>query len=123
MIAPSALAKYQALIDALAARKECVLARRVREVDSWPEQASNSKFNTLIATLTKEQRNLLAELLQSARNGGIHDALVVLSEKANLQNLKFVQGGEELPHEPYGTEIYYDWVARSAGDEWPKNAG
>jgi hypothetical protein len=123
MVAPSALAKYQSLVDALAERKECVIARRVSEGDPWPEQASHSKFNAFIATLTQEQRNLLAELLQSARSGGIHDALVVLSEKANLQNLKFVQGGEELPHEPYGTEIYYDWVARSAGDEWPKNAG
>jgi hypothetical protein len=123
MTAPSALAKYQALIDTLVERNECVLARRVREGDLWPEQATNSKFNALVAPLSQEQRNQFAELLQSARNGGIHDVLVVLSEQMNLQNLKLVQGGEEIPNEPYGTEIYYDWAARSAGDDWPENAG
>jgi hypothetical protein len=123
MTTASALLKYQALIDALVERKKCILARRVKEGNLWPAQAEHSKFNSLITSLSQEQRNLLSEFLQSARDGGIHDALVVLSEKMNLEDLKFIQGGEELPNEPFGTEIYYDWVARSAGDDWPKNAG
>jgi hypothetical protein len=122
MTTPSALAKYQALIDTLVERNECILARRIADGDLWPEQASNSKFNALVTTLSQEHRNLLAELLQSARNGGIHDVLVVLSEKMNLQNLKLVQDGEEIPNEPYGTEMYWDWAARSAGEDWPRSA-
>ena len=115
--------KYQALIDAIVERNECVLARRVREGNLWLEQAEHSKFNNLVASLPQEQRELLSDLLQSARNGGIHDVLVVLSEKMNLEDLKLVQDAEEIPNEPYGTEIYFDWVARSAGEDWPKNAG
>ena len=123
MIESSALTKYKSLIDALVERKECLLAQRVREGDLWPERAAHSRFNQIVEMLSQEQRALLGDLLQSARDGGIHDALVVLSEKANLENLRLVQGGEELPHEPYGTEIYYDWCARADGDDWPKNAG
>ncbi len=117
----SSLQKYQSLVDALVKRKDCVLARRVRNGDLWLETANKAKYNNLIKTLSEEQRVQVSELLQDAREGGIHDTLMVISEKMNLEDLKLVQGGEELPHEPYGTEIYYDWVCRAAGDDWPLN--
>jgi len=117
----SALQKYQSLIDELVERKGCVLARRVKNGDLWLETAEKAKFNGLIKSLSEEQRQQVSELLQDAREGGIHDTLVVLSEKMNLENLKLVQGGEELPHEPYGSELYFDWVARAEGDNWPSD--
>lgn len=115
----SALAAYQTLVDALVARRECVLSRRVNEGRLWPEQADLAQFNQLVASLTPDQRAGVAALLAKAREGGIHDTLVELSERSNLEGLRLSQGGVELPHEPYGTEIYFDWVARCAGQEWP----
>ena len=29
--------------------------------------------------------------------------------------------GIEFAIEPYGTELFWDWVARCEGDEWPEN--
>lgn len=113
------LAAYQAFVDALVARRECVLSRRVTDGQLWPEQSALAQFNELLISLTPEQRAGVASLLAKAREGGIHDTLVELSERSNLKGLRLSQGGVELPHEPYGTEIYFDWVARCAGEEWP----
>ena len=115
----SGLAAYQSVVDALVARRECVLSRRVGEGRLWPEQADLAQFNELVASLTPEQREGVATLLTKAREGGIHDTLVEFSERSNREGLRFSQGGVELPHEPYGTEIYFDWIARCAGEEWP----
>jgi len=116
------LAAYQALVDALVARRECVLSRRVSEGRLWPEQSDLAQFNELVASLTPDQRKGVSALLAKAREGGIHATLVELSERSNLEGLRLSQGGVELPHEPYGTEIFYDWVARCAGEEWPHEA-
>jgi hypothetical protein len=113
------LAAYQALVDALVARRECVLSRRVGAGQLWPEHSHLAQFNELLVALTPDQRAGVASLLAKAREGGMHDTLVELSERSNLQGLRLAQGGVELPHEPYGTEIYFDWVARCAGEEWP----
>jgi len=58
-------------------------------------------------------------MIQQARDGGIHDTLVYLSEQVDLDNLKLIKDDVELAVEPYGTTMYWDWIARSEGDEWP----
>ena len=113
------LAAYQALIDALVARRDCVLSRRVLGGQPWPDKADLAKFNDLVASLSPEQRLGVAALLMKAREGGIHDTLVELSERMNLEGLRLSQSGVELPHEPHGTEMFFDWVARCAGEKWP----
>ena len=115
----TALAAYREFVDALAARRECTLAKRVAEGAAWPATSELSEFNTLIAELSLEQRAKVARLLAMSREGGIHDALVVLSERMERNGLRLVEGGIELPHEPNGTEIYFDWAARCAGEAWP----
>jgi hypothetical protein len=117
------LEKYQEIIDIMVERRPCVLAKRIAEENYWPEGAAHAKFNSILASLTPEQRSAVAELLQSARDGGMHDTLMVLSEKMNLEGLRFTANGEELPHEPYGTEIFFDWVARLNGEPWPNHEG
>jgi hypothetical protein len=110
---------YHDFVDALVARRECVLAKRVQTAWRWPAESSFAKFNSLVEGLSQAQRDLLAALLQEARDGGIHDVLAEVSERANLKGFGLVQDGELLPMEPHGTEIYFDWVARCAGEAWP----
>lgn len=65
------------------------------------------------------QRSALAELLQQERDAGIHAVLAYLTDQMNLRGLRLSRNGVVFPVEPFGTEMYYDWVARSAGDPWP----
>lgn len=118
MITP--LESYKALIDALVRLRPSVEARRVRD-GIWHRDPPDDqvKFNRLLRELTPEQREVVAEIAQGARDGGIHDTLVYLNDEINLNNLRLTKSGVELPVEPFGTELYYDWVSRCAGDEWP----
>lgn len=113
------LVAYHDLVDTLVARKDCVLAQRVLDGSAWPASSKLSQFNSLLAGLDPMQREQIAALLTMSREGGIHDALVVLSERMNLRGLRLVEGENQLPHEPHGTEIYFDWVARCSGEAWP----
>ncbi|GAB3538106.1 hypothetical protein GCM10027343_03010 [Noviherbaspirillum agri] len=112
--------EYEKIIDSLVERRESVTATRVRAGELWLATAENARFNALIQSLSEEQRALVAELLQSERDAGIHDCLAVLSELMNLQDLRFAVHGKEIPHEPYGTEMYFDWIARASGEPWPQ---
>ena len=116
----SPVAEYHGLVDALVSRRQCIFAARVREGRSWPASSTLAEFNTLLDGLTQAQRQKIAELLQRARDGGIHDVLVELSERQNLKGLRFIQGDVELAMEPHGTEMYFDWAARIAGEAWPR---
>lgn len=60
----------------------------------------------------------MAEIIQRARDGGIHDTLVSLNDEAAIRGLRFVRDGVELAVQPFDTEMYYDWMARVEGHAW-----
>jgi hypothetical protein len=112
----SPIEEYKLLIDRLVAIRPSVLARRVRD-GVWhqhppPEQV---KFNRVLAELTPGQREVVAEMVQEARDGGIHDTLAVLTDG----QYRLSHDGVKLAWEPFDTEMYFDWTARCAGDTWP----
>lgn len=117
----SVMLNYQHIIDALVKPAHSIKAEKISNRQSLPETTTNAGFNDLLQSLSEAQRGMLAQLLQQERQSAIHDALVVLSELMNLDELRFSVNGRELEHEPYGTELYFDWVARVAGDPWPDN--
>jgi hypothetical protein len=119
----SALDDYKALIDGLVAIRPCVVARRVSERRAWPDLPENAVVNEFVASLRDEQRGVLSRLLQESREGGIHDALAFLNEAINCRGYRLVREGRELPVEPFGTELHYDWVCRREGDAWPASGG
>jgi len=102
---------YKKLIDDLVDQRDCVLAKRVREKHRLCPQ--------VIASLSEEVREVIAEMLQDARDGGIHDTLVYLNEEMTLNEMRIVVDDTDLPVEPFGTEMFYDWVARCDGSTWP----
>lgn len=111
---------YKEFIEALVGIRPDVSARWVREKQAWPDLLENRAINAFVAKLTDAQREVLATLLQHARDGGIHDTLAYLNDEINLAGLRIVRKGRELPVEPFGTELYYDWTCRREGDPWPK---
>lgn len=114
------LEEYKHFVDALVKIRPCVLARWVKE-KGWPHLPQNDKFRRLLAKLTPEQNETLAQMLQQARDGGIHDTLVYLADEINLSELRVSRNGVDLAVEPYGTQMYYDWLCRLEGNDWPEH--
>lgn len=120
MAAP--LDDYKELVDAIA-RLTSVKSQRVREKRRWPDTPDNQALNAVLGTLTAEQRRVIADLIDSAFEEGIHSLLAYLQDEIALRKLRLTREGRELPVEPFGTELYYDWVCRRKGDEWPEPVG
>lgn len=113
------LEEYKKLIDALVKIRPCVLVQWVKD-KGWPQLPENEKFNQLLDGLTPEEKDVVAQMIQQARDGGIHDTLAYLTDEININGLRISRNGVDLAVEPYGTSLYYDWVCRREGDEWPE---
>ena len=47
---------------------------------------------------------------------------ISFNDRMAINNLRFVENGIEMKHQPFDTELYYDWVCRRAADPWPDEA-
>lgn len=111
---------YKQFIDDLVGLKQSVLKRLVQDT-GWPKIKENKKINKFLSRLKQEDKIILCELLQQARDEGIHDTLVYLNDQIKLDDFKLYKGETQLAIEPYGTELFWDWTARSEGAEWPEH--
>ncbi len=109
---------YKEVVDELAQLHKGVHRKWVTEM-GWPKIPKNEKINNLIGKLSNDDKLILVDILESARDGGIHDTLVRLNDRMSIEGLRFVENGVEMAHEPFDTELYYDWVCRREGDLWP----
>ena len=85
---------------------ENATAAAVAEDPSWREQ---HEINVLLARLSDHDREVLAGMLQSSFEGGIHDTLVTLHD-AEVE--PFDSGYEGSP--------FHDFVGRLTGWQWPE---
>ena len=115
---PTPLEDYKALIDGLAKVRAGVLATWVRS-GAFPATPEYARVSGLCAQMKEEDREAIATLVEHAREGGIHDALVFLHDRMMIDGLRFTKNGRELPLEPFDTQLYYDWMCRVMGDSWP----
>lgn len=109
---------YKAFIDGLVERKNSVTARWMKG-DGFPRIDENKTKNKLLAALTSEQREVLAEILQKEYIAGIHDTLAYINEMMDLEGLELQQDGEAYPND-YFESLHYDFISRCEGDEWPE---
>lgn len=112
-----ALELYKTFIDDLVKLRPGVLPRWIMG-DGWPKTVENEKVNKVLGELTTEQKEVFALIAQSARDGGIHDVLVYLTDQINLEGFEIAKNGVKMATEPFGSEMYFDWVCRREGDEW-----
>lgn len=106
--------KYKEFIDELVSLKESMPSEWVLR-GRYPDVPENSYRNEVLGSLSEEQRAEVAKMIQEAKSSGIHDLLALMNDKCSL-----IYQGVKLPGEPFGTELNYDFVARSEGDEWPQ---
>ena len=112
---------WKSFVDSFAKLHDGVHRNWVVERGHYPDVNENKETNTLLAELSFEQRKVLAEMLVEARSGGVHDALVVLNDRMALRNGRYTEGEIQMEFQPFGSELYYDYVCRQAGEEWPSD--
>lgn len=113
---------YKIFIDDLVQLRSCVLSRWIVG-NGWPQTADNEKINKVLDELTAEQKEVIASIVQEARDNGIHDVLASLTDQINVDGLELVKNGVTLASEPFDTPMHFDWVCRKEGDPWPDQNG
>jgi len=113
-----AIEEYKQLIDDIVNLKDSAVATWVQE-KGFPDISDNKKKNEILNSLTLEQKQFVAELINDAKSSGIHDVLVYLNEQQLNEDLKIIKNNVELPTEPFGTEMNFDFIARTEEDDWP----
>ena len=78
---------YKAFIDGLVERKDSITARWVKG-NGFPKTEDNKAKNELLATLTPEQKSIIAEMLQDEHIAGIHTTLAYINKMMDLDGLK-----------------------------------
>jgi hypothetical protein len=107
---------YKDFVDGLVKIRPDVLGRWITG-RGWPDSPENKPINELLSGLTPAQREIVAQITQEARDGGIHDTLAYLDDEM-ANGLRLVHEGIELPISPFES-LHYDWVCRHEGDAWP----
>ena len=118
MASADSIEKYRQLVDGLVQRREGVLTQRIRQ-KGWPQLPQNEQLNAFLSKLTSEEKEVVVRIARDARDSGFHDTLVFLQEEMDRNELRIVSKGVTLPVSPFGSEIFWDWLARVRNTAWP----
>lgn len=115
----TSLELWKLFVDSFATLHDGVHRKWVAEDGRYPDTADNKEINGVLAEISHTQRQVIAEMLVRARRGGIHDALVVINDRMAVDGGRYSEGEVEMAFQPFGSELYYDYVCRREGDAWP----
>src|SRR5688572_18223609 len=110
---------YRSFIESFVELGDGVHFNWVVERGKYPDFPENDAANALLSALSDDQRRTLAAMLVDARVGGIHDSLVVLHERLELNDARYAEAEVEMALMPFGFTLFQDYVNRRLGHEWP----
>lgn len=135
------LLAYHRFIDGIVSALSSTAASRLRSEWRYPEPDRSSRhyrlrlgrsspeeralisraeqeqrdYNQMADSLSSAQRDWVARLLEEEFQAGAEALLQYLQESG----CRIHVGGLQLPQQPYGTEMYWDYGARAEGRDWP----
>jgi hypothetical protein len=109
---------WKSFVESFARLHDGVHKAWVVERGQYPLNDDNAAANTLLASLTLEQRETLAEMLVRARRGGVHDALVILNDRMALNDGAYSENGIQMEFQPFDYTLYQDYVGQRDGYDW-----
>ena len=119
---------YRNFIDEMVAvARSCVLANRIRahghpvrtNEGSLPLDDMEAAQKALFLALSPPQREVLAQLLVSEREGAVHDVLAYLEWATVTDALDMMAAGEHFAGKTEAS-MHGDFIARLAGWTWPE---
>lgn len=115
----SGLELYKNFINGIVNIHKNVKSKWILTKGSYPKTEDNAKINDLISKLNAAERETLAEMLQDAKDGGIHDALAFMNEQIDCGGLEIFKNGVKLETDRFES-MHFDFICRVNGDEWPE---
>jgi len=113
---------YKAIIDQLVNEtRRGGGAFQVADKGVFSKAPAHHRFNAFVASLSPDQRKLLADMLQDERDGAIHDLLAVLSWWIGCRDVGLTFKGQAMPADLSGAGLHGDYVGRRDGWAWPKD--
>jgi hypothetical protein len=111
---------YKQIIDQLVRRSTSgVHERLVRESGIYLKSPVATCENELVASLSNQQREVLATMLRQERVSAIHDVLAELTWWLLCREVGLTFRGEPMPFELSGMGMHGDFVGRLDNWEWP----
>ena len=124
------LIEYEYFIDRLVERRESGEAALVRQglwnqnyiqppdpaEDTTGDATRQHQYNNLLRELPLEQRELIAEIAQQAKDSGIYAVLELLTNP----DYRISHNGAELAVFPFGYLLHEDFLTRLEGFPWPE---
>jgi hypothetical protein len=111
---------YKAIIDQLVEETTAGVSERLlRESGTYSKAPGDSAANEFVASLSPQQKALLANMLRRERIGAIGGALSVLSWWFDCREVRLTFRGEPMPFELSGEGLHGDYIGRLDGWQWP----
>jgi hypothetical protein len=112
------IAIYKKFIDDMVQQRYSVTVNHWIKGQGVPKGSDLKRIYDFISALSIDQKDVLAEIVQMERDGGIHDVLAYLDEQRDLDSMVISVNGIEMAVSPFES-MHYDFVARCDGDTWP----
>ena len=109
--------KYKEFIDGLVLRKNGVKSKWVKN-KSYPETDNNKKINKFLSELSDNQREILADMLNDSRIGGIHDTLAYIDNLMDINKIDIKIDSVPIYNNEFES-MHFDFICRCNNDKWP----
>lgn len=109
--------KYKEFIDGLVLQKNDVKSKWVKN-KSYPETDNNKKINKFLSELSDNQREILADMLNDSRIGGIHDTLAYIDNLMDTNRMDIKIDSVPIYNNEFES-MHFDFICRCNNDKWP----
>ncbi len=112
---------YKAIIDQLVGETRLLgSSGHVRKDKVYSNAPAHKPFNEFLQSLSGDQRKILSEMLQTERDGAIHDVLAALTWWIETREVGLTFRNQPMPVELSGMGLHGDFIGRRDGWKWPK---
>jgi len=109
---------YKMFMEGLLEQRIDLYAKKLRNGGSVFPAVGDKKLRDFCNSLSKENKTILADIIQETRDCAIFDTLEYFDDTIYRRGLKIIQDGVEFPNNFFGGDFHCDWAALCQGDMW-----
>ena len=112
---------YKKFMEDLLKNRTDLYANSLRNGGRVFPAVGDERLHDFCASLSDENKMILADVIQRTRDSAIFDTLEYLDDTVNRRGLKITQNGVEFPNNFFGGDFHCDWAALCQGGMWKQD--